>query len=140
MKWERVAATMLCILANSAQADTPLTVRVENVQSGNGQVIVCLWRDGDGYPDCNGTEPSARKSAPATSPTIVTFEGIAAGKYAISTIHDRNGDGLLKTNVLGIPQEPVGFSNNAVMRFGPPTFGNAAFNWTPGVEITIKLN
>ena len=54
------------------------------------------------------------------------FEGLKAGRYAVAMYHDVDGDESLDTNMLGIPREPYGFSNNAVGRFGPPSFDDAA--------------
>jgi len=34
----------------------------------------------------------------------------------------------LTTNFIGIPKEPIGFSNNARIKFGPPSFEEAKFN------------
>ena len=63
-----------------------------------------------------------------------------AGRYAIRLFHDRDDDGELDTDLLGIPSEPYGFSNNAPARFGPPDFEAAAFEIPAGgTSHTIAL-
>jgi len=47
--------------------------------------------------------------------------------YAVSVFHDENYNGKLDTNLLGIPREGVGASNDARGNFRPPKFGAAAF-------------
>lgn len=49
------------------------------------------------------------------------------GEYAIAVYHDKNINGELDTNFLGIPKESYGFSNNARGRFGPASWEDARF-------------
>lgn len=56
----------------------------------------------------------------------VMFDGVAPGTYALSLIHDENGNGKLDT-ALAIPREGFGFSRNPKIAFGPPKFAAAAF-------------
>ena len=49
------------------------------------------------------------------------------GTYAVRVHHDANGNGELDTNMVGVPQEAFGFSNNVRGTFGPPDFEEAAF-------------
>ena len=52
--------------------------------------------------------------------------GFPAGRYAVSVLHDENGNGKPDMAVM-IPREGFGFSRNPVVRFGPPAFARAAF-------------
>ena len=54
---------------------------------------------------------------------------IPFGKYAIAGFQDLDGNGVLSGNFLGIPKEPVGFSGGAKIRFGPPKWNDAVFNF-----------
>jgi uncharacterized protein (DUF2141 family) len=47
---------------------------------------------------------------------------IVYGEFVIAVTADLNGNKLLDTKLFGIPNEPVGFANNAKSRFGPPRF------------------
>lgn len=68
----------------------------------------------------------------------VTFE-LSEGRYAIKLFLDLNGNGEVDTNFLGVPKEPFGFSNNAMGKFGPPSFDAAAFTFEGDREISITL-
>jgi uncharacterized protein (DUF2141 family) len=56
----------------------------------------------------------------------MSFTDVAPGQYAISIFQDLDGDFRLKTNIVGIPVEPYGFSNNPTL-YGAPTFEKVAF-------------
>ncbi len=58
----------------------------------------------------------------------VTLHDLPAGGYAISVFHDADLDGELNTNLMGIPTEAYGFSNNARGSFGPPTYDDCRFD------------
>ncbi|GAB4521190.1 MAG: hypothetical protein Tsb0010_05420 [Parvularculaceae bacterium] len=65
----------------------------------------------------------------------------AGADYAVSAFHDRNDDGALNSNLLGAPSERFGFSNNAMGRFGPPSFDQAKFRAeAPETALTITLH
>ena len=80
-------------------------------------------------------------SAPATAPaTLVEIAGVPPGQYAAQVFHDENDSGDIERNVLGIPTEPIGFSNDAPLHLRGPRFSDAAFSVERGVErITLKL-
>jgi uncharacterized protein (DUF2141 family) len=49
------------------------------------------------------------------------------GRYAVSVYLDTNANHQLDRNLMGIPKEPVGASNNPRNRMGPPRFDDCAF-------------
>ncbi len=53
---------------------------------------------------------------------------------------DENGNQDLDTNLLGLPSEHYGFSNDAMGVFGPPSFEKAAFKvGSENLSIAIEL-
>ena len=52
---------------------------------------------------------------------------VPAGIYAAQAFHDEDDNGRLDRTLLGLPKEAMGFSNNAPMRMGPPSFDAASF-------------
>lgn len=70
----------------------------------------------------------------------ISFIGLPAGKYAIAVFSDSNGNQKLDSNILGMPTEPYGFSNEARNLTSKPSFEQAAFEVGGGViEQTIQL-
>ena len=53
-----------------------------------------------------------------------TFE-LPEGQYAFAVVHDKNANGKLDKNWMGIPKEPVGNSSDIQEKMGPPKYKNA---------------
>lgn len=68
------------------------------------------------------------------------FNGLKPGKYAVAVYHDENNNGDLDTNLVGIPNEAYGFSNNASGLFGPPAFEDAGFEIWDNQPLIIEIN
>lgn len=74
------------------------------------------------------------------SNAVAEFNNLPFGDYAVSCFYDKNKNGLLDKNFLGIPKEPYAFSNNATGSFGPPKFEKAKISLRiEEVSISIKL-
>ena len=71
----------------------------------------------------------------------IIYDNIPAGEYAFVAFQDVDRNDQLQTNFIGYPKEPVGFSNNARIVFGPPSFNDAKVKVEDGktVRISIKL-
>jgi uncharacterized protein (DUF2141 family) len=72
--------------------------------------------------------------------TLVTVNDVPPGQYAVQAFHDVTDQGVVHQNLLGIPKESVGFSNNAPLRLRGPRFADAAFFVGKGaLSITLRL-
>ena len=67
------------------------------------------------------------------------IEKIPEGTYAVAVFQDIDRNKDLKTNFIGLPQEPIGFSNDARIRFGPPSFNDAQFKIERDKNIVLKI-
>ena len=103
-----------------------VSVAVSGLRNARGQVRACLTAQPAAFPDCAKDPASRRLSVPATGAVRLDFGPVPPGRYAISLFHDENSNGKLDT-VLMIPREGFGFSRDAKVRFGPPSFDAAAF-------------
>lgn len=124
----------------AANAQTPpesvVRVSVTNIRAQQGYLMVAL------YDEANwGQTAVARARVPVASAVVaLTLAAPAPGRYAIRMFQDVNADGAMDTNIIGIPTEPIGFSNNAPLQFGPPSFDAAAFDVAAsGAAQTIAL-
>jgi uncharacterized protein (DUF2141 family) len=108
-------------LAGAGAAE--LKVTLEDVATSSGHVLVAVCtpetflRAGCPY---TGRAPAVSGEAQ------VVVRGIDPGVYAVQAFHDQNDNFDLDRNFLGLPKEGMGFSNDAPMRFGPPSFDDAA--------------
>ena len=73
--------------------------------------------------DASGVVFETRSIALAPHATRQTFSvrEVEQEEIAIRLFQDLDGDGELDKNAFGIPTEPFGFSNDPVIRFGPPS-------------------
>ncbi|WP_225895259.1 DUF2141 domain-containing protein [Leptolyngbya sp. NIES-2104] len=122
-----------------AQANTAGSLRivVDGIRQQQGQVCVSLFAGSQGFPD-RGDRAVRAQCVPAGKRTALTFRNVAFGNYAIAVYHDRNGNGKLDRNFLGIPTEGFGFSRNPVIRTGAPRFGEAAV-FVAGTETIAQI-
>ena len=97
---------------------------MEQLRSAKGALRLCLTKNAAFFPDCKADPQAVRKSVAAGR--AVALGGLAPGRYALSVVHDENGNG--KLDKLGfVPREGFGFSNNPAIRFGPPRFDAVTF-------------
>lgn len=71
--------------------------------------------------------------------TTVVIHDLPPGAYAISAIHDTNENGKLDANFMGIPKEGIGFSNDAMGLFGPPSFEKALFKFPAQRKLSLSI-
>jgi uncharacterized protein (DUF2141 family) len=69
---------------------------------------------------------------------IVVIDSLEYGEYAVRVFHDENKNEIIDTNILGIPTEDYGYSNNASSWFGPPSWDRAKFIFDKP-EMTIEI-
>lgn len=102
-----------------------LLVLVKGFKSTEGHLRVALFNKGNTFPDSDAYRTSITEIS--ANEELIRFEDLPYGDYAVAVIHDFNDDGKLDKNILGIPTEGYGFSNNAMGKYGPPTFLQASF-------------
>ncbi len=112
-----------------------LVITIENIKDSEGEISVALFDSEVSYLE----RPYVGKSVPAISgSTVVVFEDLQPGGYAVSVIHDSNKNGELDKNFFGIPTEGFGFLNGVMGRFGPPKFDQTKVIWT-GEKQNVKV-
>jgi uncharacterized protein (DUF2141 family) len=124
-------------LAAPAQAQLnadALVVDVRGLHSGKGQVLCFLYASAVGFPGDPDRALAKTTASIAERSATCRLAGLAPGAYAVAVVHDENANGRLDRNVLGMPSEGVGASNNPVSHFGPPRFDQARFNYRGGAD------
>ena len=67
---------------------------------------------------------------------VVSVPNIPPGRYAVQAYHDEDGNGRLRKGMFGLPAEAIGFSRDARIRLGPPSFEDAAIDVAEPVTAT----
>ncbi len=105
---------------------TQVVIEVANLRNADGVVRACMTRDSQRFPRCQNAAQGYRTVVPAGQAATLRFTNVQPGTYAIALLHDENDNGKAD-RVLGMmPREGFGFSNDAPVSMGPPSFGDAA--------------
>ena len=109
------------------------------VTAKGGSVKVGVF-EADGFP-LPGKGVKERFLPVSADTAVIRFTDLLPGRYAIAAFQDVDNDARLTKNLLGIPKEPYGFSNNVFGVMGPPDFENVSFDLHGGqqVALTIRL-
>jgi uncharacterized protein (DUF2141 family) len=90
-----------------------LTVRVTGARNTKGKIGVTLFQDAQGFPD--DTSKAVRQQSVEIDPNSmtaqVTFKDLPQGTFAVSVLHDENGNGKLDKNFVGMPKEGYARAN-----------------------------
>lgn len=131
-----ILGTAFITIPGIAQNDKSLEVIVENVSSNEGRMMVALFNTKKNFTSSpwKGEKPSALKGT-----MHVFFKDVPAGEYAIAVYHDENENLKMDSNLIGMPKEGYGFSNDAMGSFGPPSFEKALIRWSGAEKYTIHL-
>lgn len=115
-----------------------LTVEVIGIAQAKGDVQVALF---DQQGQWLRKAVASKKVVAAEGKVEIVFENLPDGEYGLSVFHDLNSNGKLDMNMIGIPTEPYGFSNDAAGSFGPPSFADAKVKLEQSKKtISIRLN
>ena len=127
--WIMCAMLLTSCITALATGTATLKIVIEGITSTEGKVCVALY-DSEG----NWLKNSVRGDAasPNKPETVLVFNDLEPGEYALSVMHDIDGDGKLNKNAFGMPTEPYGFSNNARGAFGPAKWAKAKFSVIAG--------
>ncbi len=109
-----------------------VTVVAKNLRNDRGVVRGCLTPVQDRFPNCDDPARSYKSVGHAADTVTMVFRDVPPGRYAVALLHDENNNGKADRAALLIPKEGFGFSRDAKVRFGPPRFGDAAFDVESG--------
>ena len=131
---------MLLIVYHASSAEggnITLTVNITGGTPNTGTAILSLFASAENFLK----QPIQKASKPIGKhgKAVFIIHSLERGTYAISVVYDQDNNGKLNTGFLGIPTERVGFSNNAMSIFGPPSFDKAAFEVNDSSELNIQL-
>jgi uncharacterized protein (DUF2141 family) len=117
-----------------------LVVALGGFHNDQGTAIVSLFAGPHGFPDQVPASVATVSVGIHTGKAMARFSGLAYGEYAVSALHDEDGDGQMATGLLGAPREGFGFSGFPDYRFGPPDYAAVSFLLVePQREITIGM-
>ena len=131
----------LALLASTPLHAATLTVEISDIRSDVGSMNFTVYDSKDTWlsDEYLATQSIVVKENMVDGVMTASFD-VEPGDYAVSVHHDDNDNGKMDTNFIGIPKEPIGLSNDAVPKFGPPKYKDAVFPvGEDGVKMSIIL-
>ena len=118
-------------------AQRKLEVTVKNIKDLKGTIRIALYNNEKDFLE-NFLQGKIVKVT--GNEAKIVFENLKPGDYAVSVFHDENENEKLDSGFMGIPNEPYGFSNDAMGTFGPPSFEKAKMTLTSDKVSVINLH
>ena len=113
------------------RGDISLEMVINNLESNKGPIYIRILDENEN-PVIVGTSPVINYSSE------ISFDSIFPGKYAIQFFHDENENQKMDFNLIGIPKEKFGSSNNVKPILGPPKFEKMLFEIYQDKKIVMK--
>ena len=113
------------------RGDISLEMEINNLESNKGPIYIRILDENEN-PVIVGTSPVINYSSE------ISFDSIFPGKYAIQFFHDENENQKMDFNLIGIPKEKFGSSNDVKPILGPPKFKKMLFEIYQDKKIVMK--
>ena len=117
---------ILLLTSLSLNAGT-IKLDVSGLETFNKQIAIAIFEEKNAHDFPANGESAIYRDFVLSDGSPIHIDVPSDKKYAITVFLDENLDQKLNTNFLGIPTEPIGFSNNPKLIFGAPSFMKASF-------------
>ena len=135
---------VLLVVTNTISQTFKLKIEIENIEQ-KGTVYLAIYNNSTSF-DQDNKNKNVNKNRWVKSIVEVVNKNsftkkveLKKGVYAISLFVDSNNNKIIDKNLLGIPTEQYGFSNNATGFLGSPSYNDASFNLINDLNIKISL-
>ena len=108
-----------------------LEMEINNLKSNKGPLYIRILDENEN-PVIVGTSSVINYSSK------ISFDSISPGKYAIQFFHDENENQKMDFNLIGIPKEKFGSSNDVKPILGPPKFEKMLFEIYKDKKIVMQ--
>jgi uncharacterized protein (DUF2141 family) len=126
------------ILLFSGVKTHKLSIHISGISNIKGSLFIAVFRATDDFPVFGKQFKGIIKEVEGKSQNY-TFDNLPEGEYALAIYQDVNRNKILDKNLLGIPTEIYGFSNNARRTFSAPSFQEAKFKLNKDLHQTVFL-
>jgi uncharacterized protein (DUF2141 family) len=114
-------------------------VDVVGVRGDDGTIGCQLFASEAGFPRDTGAAVAKMLRPIAGGSATCVFSGLNAGNYAVAVMHDENGNGALDANIVGIPTEGYGVSNNRTHALSAPKWDESRFTLAAGESKRLSV-
>jgi len=118
-----IFCSAVVLLYGSWASAAEVIVRIDNPPE-SGKVALALFDSANAFGDLRDPHVVVMQSLDGRDEYLI--EDVEPGEYALLVYFDENGNNRIDKNFIGIPKEPLGFSNRYRPK-GPPSYQRAAF-------------
>ena len=105
-----------------------LNVKVTNVDNQNGTIRIAIFNEATAWLSKATLKANFKVNSVNCAKGTCNWSFQAPfGDYGVAVYHDVNNNNMFDTNMLGLPKEDYGFSNNVSGFMGPPKWNKAKF-------------
>lgn len=131
----------ITIISKETNFKGKLIVKVVNIISNKGNIRAQLYKNPEAFPIQTEKAYKKKVSEISKNTSIIIFNNLYYGEYAVTVHHDEDLNGIMNRNFLGYPTEGWGVSQNPRIIFRLPSFEEAKFTINKEVtEIVIEIN
>lgn len=114
---------------NNENNSGSLIIELSNFKSNEGSIRVHLYNEATAsyFPNISENAWQVKIEKIENKKARIVFENLPYGKYACTAHHDKNLNEKLDLNILGLPKEAWGLSNNIMPVFSLPNFDDCCF-------------
>lgn len=135
---------VLLVVTNTISQTFKLNIEIENIEQ-KGTIYLAIYDNSTSFDQDNQNKNINKNRWVKSIVEVVNKNNftknveLKKGVYAISLFVDSNDNKIIDKNLLGIPTEQYGFSNNASGFLGSPSYKDASFNLVDDLNIKISL-
>jgi len=128
---------LMCFIAQ-AQSDSTVTLTVEFdvTEVEEGSIRLALYDSAENYLK---TPFKSTFSSIENKTAKLVIDNIPKGEYCFAYYHDLDNNNKLDRNMMEIPKEPYGFSNDEKGFYGPPAYQNCKIEIETDTLIQINI-
>ena len=133
------ALCALCLTSFIPSETVNLTVKITGFDGVKGNLVMSIYRATDDYLSVTNPYKYAKVSVSSLEDGKHTLMHLPKNTYAVAVYQDVNKNGKLDANLLGVPTERYGFSNNAWGTFSALSFSETKISLNESRTISIKI-
>ena len=145
MKFKIIFISLFLLIVNDINSQIfKLNIEIENIEN-KGTIYMAIYDNSSSFDQDNKNKGINKNRWVKSIVEVVNKNSftknvdLKKGVYAISLFVDSNDNKIIDKNLLGIPTEQYGFSNNASGFLGSPSYKDASFNLVDDLNIKISL-
>ena len=116
-----------------------IVIKIKNIENTEGPIYIAIWDSEESWKQWPQGKPFKELKGDLQMSETTFRAEVPAGVYAISVFQDLNANQNLDRNLIGMPKEPWGMSNDAPAVFGPPKWEKMRFE-VGNDAVTAEIN